>query len=172
MTAGRQREDRQRMLAVENRLHDSRQGEAMQVDGEHRRGRPRFLQQRRRLFGIVRLADQQLDVAQGLLRLGQAGLHGFHLLGIRVPAAILRSGGTGEDHADPCFPRGFGGRFGRPSVRPSVRPSRAGQQQTARRDSASQELSSRAVLTHRNTLPFRLHQVRTDQKSLFERVVS
>jgi len=65
------------------------------------RGGPRLLQQSRGLLDMIRLADQQLNISQLLLRLGQASLHGLHLLGIGVPSAVLRSGGAGEDDADP-----------------------------------------------------------------------
>ena len=167
MTAGRQREDEQRMLPVENRLHHPLQGEALQVDGEHRRGRPRFLQQGRGLLDAVRFADQQFDVSQLLLRLGQAGFHGFHLLGIGVPPAVLRSGGAGEDDADPRFPRGLGGDS---EAQACVQAAPASIKPLA---ATPVPRNSRLVQCSHIGIPsFELHHALTDQKSLFERIES
>ena len=155
--AGRQREDEHRMVAVQDRLHQARQGEATQVDGQHRRARPRLLQQGRRLLGVVRLADQQLDVAELLLRLGQASLHRLDLLGVGVPAAVFRSGGAGEDDADPRFPGRLRRRVGGPGVRPRRR-----EHQPARRAPLPGTPVSCSVHTWEH-LPYELQHPRNDQ---------
>jgi len=165
MTAGRQREDEQRVLPVENRCTTrvkQKQCRLMQAPARSA-PLPSTKPRSARRCSIGRSAVRRCPASSPPRPGGSSWLPAAW---DRRSTRVLRSGRTGEEDADPRFPRGLGGDA---EAKRASRPRRRASNHSPPLRFPGTLVG--AVFTHRHTL-LPIAAALTDQKSLFERVES